>query len=200
MPKPPPDYRRQEQPPSTQRDLFSDFYPADPDPFVELAKRALEEDRRGETTPIEELEQEAGPTLKPGSRFAPDLANPTAQRAQVVQDVAIDLSDKNTYAKWLAFHITNPVVYNSLRTLALEAKERKGVYGIKALVEIARWERRFTTEGDVYKMPNAYSSLYARFLMEREPTLREFFNTAELRTATWPTDQASVDARTRTVA
>jgi hypothetical protein len=174
VPKPPPpDYRKQAQPPSTQRDLFSDFY----------------------ATPAQERE-----ALESLTRLqSPIPVAPTAQRAQAVQDVAIDLADKDTYGKWLEFHITNPVVYTSLRTLALEAASRRQVYGVKALVEIARWERRFTTEGDVYKMPNAYSSLYSRFLMEQNPELRELFNTAELRTATWPTDQASVDARARTV-
>ena len=73
-------------------------------------------------------------------------------------------------------------------------------YGISAITEIARWERRFDTTDEDYKLPNANRSMYSRLLMEQEPTLAGFFDTSELRSAVWPTDPASVRARAASVA
>lgn len=137
--------------------------------------------------------------LAPPPAPAPIPVAPTAERAKVVQDVAIDLSDNDIYGKWFAFHLNNPHVYKNLRLLALDAHKDRYVFGIAALVEIIRWERRFTTEGEDYKMPNAFRSMYARLLMEQEPILKEFFHTAELRSAFWPTDPSSVYDRTVSV-
>ena len=126
-------------------------------------------------------------------------ANPTGQRAATVGNLAIDLSVNDIYGRWLTFHVNNPHVYRELRTLALEAKGDSFISGIGYFTEQARWKRRFSTEGEAYKMPNAFRSMYARLLMEQEPALDGFFNTAELRSAVWPEDQASRDHRAETL-
>ena len=100
------------------------------------------------------------PPPPPPPRLPPIPVAPTGQRAQTAQDVAIDLADNDIYGKWLAFHLNNPHVYKQLRTLSLDASRNRQVFGIGAIVEIARWERRFTTQGEDYKMPNAFRSMY----------------------------------------
>jgi hypothetical protein len=132
---------------------------------------------------------------------APIPVAPTVQRAKVVQDLAVDLAENDIYARWLCFHVENPHVYRTLREIALEAKEveERTKFGIAAIVEVARWKRRFTTTGEDYKMPNAFRAMYSRLLMEQVESLKDFFDTAELRSAVWPMDSVSISARTNSV-
>lgn len=85
------------------------------------------------------------------------------------------MSSQN-HAKFLNFHYANPHVYNRLRALALEMK-RQGIdkYSMKGLFEVLRWEHALKTTGDVFKLNNNYTSLYARGLMQNEPQLEGFF-------------------------
>lgn len=92
------------------------------------------------------------------------------------------MSSQN-HAKFLNFHEANPHVYTRLRELALEMK-RKGInkYSMKGLFEVLRWEHTLKTTGDVFKLNNNYTALYARGLMQEEPELEGFFT---LRKANW---------------
>ncbi len=82
---------------------------------------------------------------------------------------------------FVAFHASNPQVYQALRRLAL-AMRRRGVkqFGIAALFEVLRYEAALRTAGDEFKLNNSYRSFYARLLMEREGELAGFFETRTL--------------------
>ena len=140
-------------------------------------------DERGNPTPMPHLLPPPPPPTPPPPPSAPPPP-PTPN---------------DIYSRWFKFHVDNPHVYRLLRKLSLDAAAHRHVFGIGAITEVARWERRFSTEGEDYKMPNAFRSMYARLLMEQEHHLVDFFHTAELRTADWPTDHSSVRARTASV-
>lgn len=75
-----------------------------------------------------------------------------------------------------AFHVANPHVYGSLRDLGIRRS------GVKFLVERLRWDYMMQTRGmEKFKLSNDFTSRYARLLMQREPALRGFFVTKELR-------------------
>jgi hypothetical protein len=80
--------------------------------------------------------------------------------------------------RWWSFHCQNLGVYDALRLLALDLK-RRGFrkVGVALLFERLRWEYFLQTRGDAYKLNNSFRALYARFLMSREPELRNFFET-----------------------
>lgn len=74
------------------------------------------------------------------------------------------------------FHARNPHVFETLRDAALKAKASGWrVFGMKALIESLRWDRRLTTDGKPWKLNNNHVSAYARLLMEQVPELRGFF-------------------------
>ena len=85
--------------------------------------------------------------------------------------------------RFRAFHAANPHVYENLRIMALELK-RGGhkMWGMKALFEVLRFTAAIQTEGDVFRLNNNYTALYARLLMENEPELRGFFELRERKT------------------
>jgi len=136
-------------------------------------------------------------------------ANPTGQRAANVQDVAIkSVTYLSAYERWLEFHQTHPKVYRSLEGLALYAIRQNPPrrFGVKALYEIARWEKRlgFKKEvGEEWKLPNEYTAMYARLLAEihpeflgnKEQGIDPYFEMRQLRSGVWPTDADSVAAR-----
>jgi hypothetical protein len=62
--------------------------------------------------------------------------------------------------------------------MALEMRRRgHRQYGIKALFEVLRFNHAMRTEGDIFKLNNNYTALYARLLMDNEPELDDFFET-----------------------
>lgn len=83
--------------------------------------------------------------------------------------------------RFLAFHVANPEVYQTIVTLAKQAKAAgHNKYGVKTIVEIMRWNHDISTTGSRFKLPNEYSSRYARLVMDFEPDLDGFFNTSKL--------------------
>jgi hypothetical protein len=82
------------------------------------------------------------------------------------------------------FHHTNPAVYDTLRQLALQWRDRRGYdapLGIKMLFERARWELSMTLTGDTPKLNNNHTAFYARLLMARNPTLAGMFHLRQQR-------------------
>lgn len=78
------------------------------------------------------------------------------------------------------FNSDNPHVYLKIVELARKAKKAgKKNYGIKAIIEVIRWEEEVETEGKQFKLDNNYSSFYARLIMEWEKDLKGFFKTRE---------------------
>lgn len=86
--------------------------------------------------------------------------------------------DAATPAKFAEYHAANPQVYAVLKLFALQAKRagRKRM-SINLLHERVRWHTTVDTVGDGFKVNNNYRPYYARLLMEREPELRDFFET-----------------------
>ncbi len=85
------------------------------------------------------------------------------------------------------FHEANPEVYEALRRLALDARARRPGkrIGIRLLWERLRWHLEFevvrTDAGP--RLQDHFTPMYARLLMEREPSLRGAFETRRRRTA-----------------
>lgn len=101
-------------------------------------------------------------------RFAPRLPVP--------------MDDRDLDARFAAFHHAHPEVYDTLARLARQARAQgRERCGIKLLVEVARWETFLAGREDGYRLNNSLVSRYARRLMDREPDLRGFFETRELR-------------------
>lgn len=90
--------------------------------------------------------------------------------------------------QFLAFHATNPQVYDHLVRLARQALAR-GVatksqtrVGIGMLWEVLRWNIYLTTEDPTgWKLNNNYRSRYARLILKQEPDLAGVFEIRELR-------------------
>ncbi len=77
------------------------------------------------------------------------------------------------------FHEANPHVYREIVRVARVAKG--GGYdrwSIKGIYEIIRWDSIDTDETP--KLPNNFTSRYARLVMDSEPDLAEFFVTHKL--------------------
>jgi len=79
------------------------------------------------------------------------------------------------------FNDKNPHIRNKLRRMALELKYAgHRHYGIKALIEVLRWDYAIRTRsGKDFKINNAFATPYAHLLMEQTPDLRGFFKTRQ---------------------
>lgn len=79
------------------------------------------------------------------------------------------------------FHHENPHVYAVLVNIAREGK-RRGIeqWSIAGTFEVARYERKFATTNDKFKLRNDFKPHYARLIMENESDLRGMFTTREL--------------------
>lgn len=79
--------------------------------------------------------------------------------------------------KFSEFHNSHPWVYRRLKELALDLKS-SGVryYGISGLYETLRYEASLRSrDEDGFKLNNNFAALYARMLVQDEPSLKEFF-------------------------
>lgn len=82
------------------------------------------------------------------------------------------------------FHADNPHVYEALVALCRRARERGfETWSIKAAFEVLRWESYEPTTGEEYKLPNTFTALYARLIMQQEEDLAGFFVTRRSRFA-----------------
>lgn len=84
--------------------------------------------------------------------------------------------------RFAAFHEANPHVAALLAEMA-HALRRQGRtrYGIKALIEVLRYQYSVQTTGDAFKINNDFTAHYARLLMREYPALEGFFETREIR-------------------
>jgi len=99
-------------------------------------------------------------------------------RATVLCDYPEGSTAKERFA---IFNEKNPHVKTKLRRMALELK-RKGHdhYGVKALIEVLRWDYAVRTiSGGDFKINNAFATPYAHMLMDENPELRGFFRTRQ---------------------
>lgn len=100
-----------------------------------------------------------------------------------MSQLAIDVPEDGISWKWrqraAEFHERNPQVYELLVRYAREARaaghER---VGIELLWNRMRWDFLVeTSAGDDYKLNQNFKAWYARRIMEREPDLRDLFET-----------------------
>lgn len=114
----------------------------------------------------------APPQSTPLSLFdaAPAAVSPEYERGATIDE------------RFARFHADNEWVYVALERLAVDLYERGRRFGVKALVEVVRWEySRATTSDDGLKVNNSFTSRYARLLLERHPEFDGFIETRELR-------------------
>ncbi len=88
--------------------------------------------------------------------------------------------------RFATFHGDYPQVYRLLVGFARQMKRRGfGTYGIKAVIERARWESHMTWGPDSeqgLKLNNDFAPHYARLIMENERDLDGFFRIRRIRT------------------
>src|ERR1700733_5513412 len=79
---------------------------------------------------------------------------------------------------WMEYHQANPHVLTILTEILLEAKFERGFgrWSIQGAMEVARWERRFETDGE-FKISNEVGAYYSRYIMMMRPELYNFMKT-----------------------
>jgi hypothetical protein len=90
--------------------------------------------------------------------------------------------ESSIYARFQRFHTNNPEVYNNLVRLAREFRSKgfnhNRKMGIGMLYEVLRWNFFLAIETEEpFALSNDFRACYARLIMEREPDLRDAFNT-----------------------
>ena len=93
--------------------------------------------------------------------------------------------ERSIQEQFFHYHLAHPEVYRTLVALARKMRAR-GVHhvGIGHLWEVMRWTlwvEGGSTEG--YRLNNNYRSRYARFIMEQEQDLADFFTVRVLKAA-----------------
>ena len=92
--------------------------------------------------------------------------------------------DDTIQGQFARFHTKHPEVYEALRTLAFQAKDRgRTKLSIGMLFEVVRWEWTILglpDESELWKLNNNYRSRYARLLMDENPALDGIFETRVL--------------------
>ena len=79
------------------------------------------------------------------------------------------------------FHSDNPHVYDVRVSISREGRRRgMSQWSIAGAFEVARYERRFSTTDESFKIRNDFKPHYARLIMEREGDLKGFFIIKEL--------------------
>lgn len=80
------------------------------------------------------------------------------------------------------FHARNPQIFEDLLDMAIAEKAAGEARGsIARLYEVLRHERILVDRAGAFTLNNDYRALYARLLMEQEPTLRGWFEIRERR-------------------
>jgi hypothetical protein len=88
------------------------------------------------------------------------------------------MSNRDDFNK---FNADNPQVFEQLASFGQElVRAGRTHLSISLLVERVRWETAIKTTGDVFKIRNAFSALYAREL-DRLPEFKGKFRLAKLR-------------------
>ena len=86
--------------------------------------------------------------------------------------------------RFAAFHKANPHIYRKLVDLCREVKRSgRDHYSVKALFERLRWWHHIELRSqEPFVLNNDFTSRYARYIMQFEPDLKEFFELRKLRT------------------
>lgn len=110
----------------------------------------------------------------------PTLFNPADLPPVTNPAAGMSLDDQ-----FVAFHVSNPWVYQALVALARDMVSRgRRTIGMKMLLEVLRWQYAISTS-DVasdFKINNNYGSRYARLIMANEADLDGVFTLRVLTT------------------
>lgn len=90
---------------------------------------------------------------------------------------------ERAFAAWIASEDGQVVEAEVVRRAMLLRRQGVKGYGIAALIEAIRYDHaiRILGAGDGFRINNSHRSLLARHVMEREPSLADFFETRDLR-------------------
>ena len=94
--------------------------------------------------------------------------------------VQLDLYEKTHYQRFCEWLQTEPgrQVADRFIRIAYGCMMRRRKIGAKAIVERLRWHYHIVRDlGEEYAINNNYTAYLARFAMEREPRLQDFFET-----------------------
>ena len=91
-----------------------------------------------------------------------------------------EIQNRKHYRAWEKFHQDHVEVYHKLVDLCRECTQR-GLkrYGIRALWERMRWHFQVEKGDEEFKLNDHFPPYYARFIMERHPEFRGFFETRD---------------------
>lgn len=75
------------------------------------------------------------------------------------------------------FHELNPHVCDAIIAVSHHARTKWHLrkWSVDAAFHALRWEYAFKTGGDDFKLNNNYTAPYSRLVLERDPSLRGFF-------------------------
>lgn len=86
--------------------------------------------------------------------------------------------------RFMEYHSNNPHVYDAFLEVISRAKKKgKTKWSIAGAIEILRWESDLDATVDYnfrFKIANDYKPIYARMVMELNPSLEGFLKTREL--------------------
>lgn len=89
-------------------------------------------------------------------------------------------NDGSLPERFARFHDKNPHVYELIKKIALDLKNRgHKKFGIAFIFERIRWLFAIQTSGEDFKLNNSYRAFYARKLMYEVPQLIDVFEIRE---------------------
>jgi hypothetical protein len=88
-----------------------------------------------------------------------------------------DRYSEKKLAKFKAYHLENPHVYQEFLKLAFKMKETgRTKYSAETIINVMRWNMDLKTTGKPFKISNDYRSIYARLLVYNHPEFIGFFD------------------------
>jgi hypothetical protein len=83
---------------------------------------------------------------------------------------------KRTLKRFKEFHQENPHIFKEFKQLAYKMKKAgRKKYSAQAIIYVIRFNQDLKTTGDVFKINNDFTSIYARLLMYRDLSMENFF-------------------------
>lgn len=90
--------------------------------------------------------------------------------------------DHTLLERFETYHEKNPHIYSYFEKLSrdmFDAGRRR--YSAWAVMNRIRWEHDVQTEGDTFKISNDYIALYARLFIQKNPTMKDFFQIKKMK-------------------
>lgn len=106
----------------------------------------------------------------------PDPGESSEDKAERVNKEWAQMTLQERLQAFMEFHQLHPEVYGGIVTLSREMKKR-GMkrWGMQAAFEVLRFQWVLQYQRSDFKVNNNFRSYYSRFIMEREPDLKNFY-------------------------